>query len=71
MGKFKPGDNVRLRSGGPTLTVIRLNPDDGEAGISYTCRYWNVPAGDFHLLTVYEHEIEVSTSVNTLLYLNK
>ena len=38
---FKPGDIVRLRSGGPQMTIIWVNTE--EAG----CNYWNSGTNSF------------------------
>ncbi len=36
---FKPGDVVRLKSGGPAMTITRLNPAGIENGA--TCQWFN------------------------------
>jgi len=36
---FKPGDIVRLKSGGPAMTVTRLGPTGVENGV--TCQWFN------------------------------
>lgn len=36
--KFKPGDAVVLNSGGPTMTVVRYDPADGEEVV---CQWFN------------------------------
>lgn len=36
--KFKPGDVVQLKSGGPEMTVVRYEPADG---LDITCTWFN------------------------------
>ena len=38
--KFKVGDVVRLRSGGPQMTVVKLHPDLGE-GEKVVCKWFS------------------------------
>ena len=36
--KFKPGDIVQLKSGGPAMTISKLH--EGNASFSYTCEWF-------------------------------
>lgn len=49
---FSPGDVVRLKSGGPALTVMWVNADG-----HYGCKWWN------HAASKYEVEKFLPTSL--------
>lgn len=50
--KFKDGDVVRLKSGGPAMTVAARPPD--KPGV-LLCTWWNGPLGDFTSRPFVEH----------------
>jgi uncharacterized protein YodC (DUF2158 family) len=56
MTQFKIGDIVRLKSGGPAMTINRVHPN------SVTCIYYNEQTNVFEfLLDVMPECLEIST----------
>lgn len=62
--KFKSGDLVRLKSGGPTMTVVKYDKFGHDDGQSYKCRWFdgkNQLAED----TFSEQELQIAKTSGT------
>ncbi len=55
--KFSKGAIVRLRSGGPKMTVTEYDPDPASGG-KYNCRWFNEQNQTFQFNTFNECELD-------------
>ena len=65
--KFKPGDRVRLKSGGPTMTVVSLGKYGDGVAESYKCR-WFDNRKQLAEDTFTEEELELSSSNSAFIF---
>jgi uncharacterized protein YodC (DUF2158 family) len=54
--KFNPGGRVRLKSGGPVMTVVKYG--DYSDGRKNLCRWYNESKKDFQVETFFDHELD-------------
>lgn len=57
---FQDGSNVRHKSGGPTMTVIKYGKFRNGAIEGYSCRWWNDKEKQFNHEIFTEIELELA-----------